>query len=395
MCGESPRYAGGHLPCTAVICAAQRHFAVRSDFQWAQAPVGTGVDAGKSPGMLKWVKPVIVAALTGGVLMAAPAGRTAGPDAPQVVVSIKPVHSLIAGVMQGLGEPALLIEGAASPHSYRLRPSQARALAEADLVFWMGARLESFLDKPLEVLVRHGRVIALYEDAGLQFLPARAGGAWDHHAERPEHGHDHETPEGAEGHRDAHAHGSDDGGPGHQEALRHAGYDLHVWLDPQNARRIVEAAVTALTGADPANGPRYAENGRRMIQRLEALDEALGARLAPVRRAPYVVFHDAYHHLEHRYALRAVGSLSVSPERAPGARRLSEIRARIVALGVRCVFSEPQFTPALAETVVAGTPARLAELDPLGAAIPAGPEAYFHLMQTLADALADCLSEPG
>ena len=114
--------------------------------------------------MLEWVKPVIVAALAGGMLMAAPVGRTAGSDAPQVVVTIKPVHSLVAGVMQGLGEPVLLVEGAASPHSYRLRPSQARALVEADLVFWMGAPLESFLDKPLDVLVRHGRVITLYED---------------------------------------------------------------------------------------------------------------------------------------------------------------------------------------------------------------------------------------
>ncbi len=347
--------------------------------------------------MLEWVKPVIVAALAGGMLMAAPVGRTAGSDAPQVVVTIKPVHSLVAGVMQGLGEPVLLVEGAASPHSYRLRPSQARALVEADLVFWMGAPLESFLDKPLDVLVRHGRVITLYEDAGLQFLPARAAGVWDHHAEQPDHGPEHggQMGEQAEGHQDGHAHGGADGEPGRQQAFGPAGYDLHVWLDPQNARRIVEAAVTALAGADPANGPRYAENGRRVIQRLEALDAALGARLAPVRRVPYVVFHDAYHHLEHRYALRAVGSISVSPERAPGARRLSEIRARIVALGVRCVFSEPQFTPALVETVVAGTPARLAELDPLGAAIPAGPEAYFHLMQTLADALLGCLSGPG
>ena len=321
--------------------------------------------------MLTWVNAVIVAALAGGMLMVAPAGRTAAPDAPQVVVSIKPVHSLIAGVMRGLGEPALLVEGAASPHSYRLRPSQARALAEADLVFWMGARLESFLDKPLEALVRHGRVITLYEDAGLQFLPARAGGVWDHHGR------------GGGGEHDL------------QQALGPAGYDLHVWLDPQNARRIVEAAVTALAGADPANGPRYAENGRRVIQRLEALDATLGARLAPVRRVPYVVFHDAYRHLEHRYALSAVGSIAVSPERPPGAKRLFEIRASIAALDVHCVFSEPQFTPALAETVVAGTSAHLAELDPLGAAIPAGPEAYFQLMHALADALAGCLSEFG
>jgi zinc transport system substrate-binding protein len=327
--------------------------------------------------MLNWVRAIIVAVLAGGVVTVGPASRAASQDVPRVVVSIKPVHSLIAGVMQGLGEPVLLVEGAASPHSYQLRPSQARALAAADLVIWMGARLESFLVKPLEVLVRHGRVVTLYEDASLHFLPARAGGTWHH-------------SEGQSGH------GRGDGGEHeHQGALGDGGYELHVWLDPENAKRIVEVAVTALAEADPANAPRYAENGRRVIQRLETLDATLAARLAPVRRFPYVVFHDAYHHLEHRYALNAVGSISISPDRTPGARRLFEIRASIAAFDVHCVFSEPQFPPALAETVVAGTSAHLAELDPLGAAIPAGPDAYFHLMRSLADALTGCLSEFG
>lgn len=335
----------------------------------------------------------LVAAVAG-----APAFSFAEAPAPRVVASITPIHSLVAAVMEGVGEPVLLVEGAGSPHAYRLRPSEARALSEADLVFRVGGALERFLEKPLAALAGKGRVVTLGETAGLALLPARAGGAWQAHVHEGEHGHDQgvalagEHPGEADQQPAAHA------GPYRAADSPHGqaqgAHDLHVWLDPQNAVRIVRTAVAALREADPANAARYTANGKRASERLERLDRWLAAELAPVRTTPYVVFHDAYHYFEHRYGLNAVGSITVSPDRAPGARRVSEIRERIIGLGARCVFSEPQFEPALGRTVIEGTPARLAELDPLGSRIPAGPEAYFRLMRALADALTSCLAEP-
>ena len=298
----------------------------------------------------------------------------AGPAAaaPEVVASIKPVHSLVAGVMRGLGTPVLLIGGVGSPHGYSLRPSEARALSEAELVFWIGGGLEASLAKPLTALAGdRARVIALAEAEGVRLLQARAGGPW----EVPEEAHDHGTDTGV------------------HDAGKQA--DFHIWLDPLNAIAIVRAAATALARADPKNAAVYRRNGTDTIKEIEALDREIAGTLAPVRERPYVVFHDAYQYLEKRYHLNAVGAVAASPERPPGARRLSEIRAKIAALGAVCVFTEPQFRPALVDTVVAGSAAQSAVLDPLGAGLAAGPGAYFALMRGLADSLVGCLSPEG
>jgi zinc transport system substrate-binding protein len=300
---------------------------------------------------------------------------TAGPAAaaaPKVVASIKPVHSLVSGVMRGLGAPVLLVSGGGSPHGYSLRPSEARALSEADLVFWIGSGFEAFLVRPLAALAgRRARVIALAEAQGVRLLEARRGGAWDAQEE-------------------AAAHDGEVAGHGASGSA-----DLHIWLDPRNAIAIVRAAVTALARADPENASRYRRNGASSIAQIEALDGEIAKTLAPVRERPYVVFHDAYQYFERRYGLHTAGAIAVNPEQPPGARRLSGIRAKIAALGVVCVFTEPQFRPALVDTVIAGSAARSAVLDPLGAALPAGPEAYFALMRGLAASLVGCLSPDG
>ena len=294
----------------------------------------------------------------------------------QVVASIKPIHSLVAGVMQGAGAPTLLVEGAGSPHSYSLRPSKARALAEADLVFWVGPGLETFLIKPLTTLPASARLVALSEAEGVRLLPTRAGGTWQDHAEEEEE-------------EEAHAEADAD----HADHADHApgAADLHVWLDPVNAAAMVGAIAAALSAADPERGALYAANAAALRTELERLNRDLAERLAPVRTQPFVVFHDAYRYFEDRYGLNAVGAISVSPERRPGARRLSAIRDRLAQLEAACVFAEPQFEPALVDTVVEGTSARRGVLDPMGAALEDGPQQYFELMKGLADALLACL----
>ncbi|WP_305045967.1 zinc ABC transporter substrate-binding protein [Geoalkalibacter sp.] len=282
---------------------------------------------------------------------------------PKVVVSIKPVHALVAGVMEGVGTPELLLAGGESPHSYALRPSQARALAAAQLVFWVGPELETFLERPLRSLSGTARLVTLSQAQGLTLLPVRGGGAWaaDH-----SHGHGH-----------AHA--------------PTGGIDGHLWLDPGNARAIVTLAQSELERLFPEERERLAANAARLLGRLEALEAELAQTLDAVREVPYLVFHDAYQYLEQRYGLNAVGAISLNPERSPGAQRVREVQRLIRERGARCVFAEPQFTPRLVATVVEGSGARQGVLDPLGAELPAGPEAYFRLMRALAENLRTCL----
>ncbi len=292
----------------------------------------------------------------------------AAANPPEVVVTIKPIHALAAGVMAGVATPKLLIEGGGSPHSYSLRPSDARALAEADLVIWVGEGLESFLKRPLASLGNGARILTLAGAEGITLLASRTGGAWEASSEHhEEHGH---------------------------EKLDRNGIDYHIWLDPANARAIVGLLAAELGRLDPAHQGTYDSNARELDAKLQALDAELAERLSPLHQVPYVVFHDGYQPLEKRYNLNAVGAITVSPDRKPGARRLREIRATITKLGARCVFSEPQFEPRLVATVTEGTGARAGVLDPLGADLPAGPDAYFVLMRNLAGSLENCLQGP-
>jgi zinc transport system substrate-binding protein len=297
--------------------------------------------------------------------------RAAAAEAPQVVASIKPIHSLVAGVMEGIGEPEYLVVGAGSEHGYSLRPSQAAALSQARVVFWVGENLETFLVKPLEALSGDAAVVALSTVDGLHMLPTREGGMWDEHADE---------------HEDEHADGD-----GHGDHDGHGGFDMHVWLDPDNAEAMVDAIATALSAADPEHAADYQANAAKVHDQLAALDLDLRERLAPIGDRPFVVFHDAYHYVEDRYGLNAVGSIMVDPQRRPSAGRLGEIRAKLEELDAACVFAEPQFEPALVDTVIEGTSAKKGVLDPLGAGLEAGPQQYFQLMTGLADSLVTCL----
>jgi zinc transport system substrate-binding protein len=331
----------------------------------------------------------------------------------EVVASIKPVHSLVAGVMQGVGEPALLVTGTGSEHSYSLRPSQARTLEQAEVVFWVGETMETFLIKPLQALAGDAEVIELWEIPGLTLLPTREGGMWEAH----EHGDEHAGADGEREHAEEHeAEGehaehheserteehegegehADEHEGEHAEADREAGHehdetDMHIWLDPGNAKVLAAAIASVLADADPPNAAIYRANAERLRQQLDELDRSLEDRLATVADRPYVVFHDAYQYFEHRYGVKAVGAITINPTVRPSAQRLGEIHARLEELDAACVFAEPQFEPALVETVIEGTSARKGVLDPLGAALEEGPDQYFRLLTGLADSLIDCL----
>ncbi|MEZ5667016.1 MAG: zinc ABC transporter substrate-binding protein [Alphaproteobacteria bacterium] len=294
------------------------------------------------------------------------------------MTSILPLHGLVAGVMNGVGSPTLLVEDGGSPHGYALRPSQARTLAEADAVFWIGSGMEGFLTEPLAALAGDAAVLAMTDAPGIVPLPVREGGLWE--------AHDH-----AAGEEDGDAHGEGDHGDAAHDEDGEELIDHHLWLDPDNAIAMVAAVADTLGAIDPANAEAYAANAEALQLRIGALDAALAARFASLRDRPYVVFHDAFQYLEAHYGLSPVGSVTVSPEAPVSAARLAEIEARIRATGAVCVFAEPQFRPALIETIVADTGVRAGTLDPLGVAGGDAQEDYFALMNGLADSLAGCL----
>lgn len=291
-------------------------------------------------------------------------------EAPKVVVSIKPIHSLVASIMQGVGEPSLIVEGAASPHTYSMKPSNAAALQDADIVFWVGHGLEAFLEKPLELLGGDSKVVELDDAPGLTKLKFREGGAFEAHDDGDE----------GEDHADHHDEGE---------------FDMHLWLDPMNAKAMAAEIEATLEKIDPGNVARYRSNLDALKARLDTLDTSLAAKIAPIKDKPFIVFHDAYQYFEHRYGVKVAGSITVSPETMPGAERLSQIHDKIKTLGATCVFSEPQFEPKLVNVVLEGTPAKSGTLDPEAATLEAGPELYFQLMDGIGASLADCLGAAG
>jgi zinc transport system substrate-binding protein len=326
------------------------------------------------PAFMKQRKTWVAAVLTVLALLSGGAGalaveREPTPHAPVIVTSIPPVHSLTAMVMAGVGQPRLLLDKGASPHDYALKPSDARALARAKLVIWIGPGLEGFLTKPLQTLARRADRLSLLGVPGLNLRRARRGGVWQS--------------------------GGDDG-PG-DEGHGHTGgaIDPHIWLDPRNGVTMLLAIARALSRVDPANKTRYAANAGYAVAKLIALERTLARRLWPIKTVPYIVFHDAYGYFEGRFGLRAIGAVAVAPGRRPGIRRIRSIRARIRQSGVVCLFTEPQFAPAIATTLTEGTGARTGILDPIGMALSPGARLYPMLLTNLTDQLVKCLVPAG
>ena len=306
-----------------------------------------------------------------------------------VVASVKPVHSLVAAVMEGIGAPVLIVKGAASPHTYALKPSQAEQIEKADLVFWMGHSLETFLEKPLESLASKAMVVELMDSHGLKKLEMREGGGFD------EHDHDDHDDHDEDGHKEHEDHSEEEHDNHAKESHDdhgHGKFDVHVWLDPENAKVMANEIMEALKKVDPGNAKKYERNTKNLVERLNRLVAEVSSKLISVKEKGFVVFHDAYQYFEKRFGLTAVGSITVSPEVVPGVKRIKELKTKIKKLNALCVFSEPQFKPKLVSTVVEGTKAKTGVLDPLGASIQNGPKLYFILIHDMANSLNKCLS---
>ena len=283
----------------------------------------------------------------------------------KVVVTIKPIHSLVAQLMEGVGTPSLLIEGTGSPHTFSLKPSGVHAIDTADVFIRVSDTLEPFTRKIAAALPESVHLVTLEDAPGLKVLYLRTGGGFEPHA---------------------HAEGGHVAEAEHGEAR-----DGHIWLDPDNAKVIVSYLAKVLSERDPADAARLKANAEALNAKIDALTSEIAAETKPLANRPFVVFHDAYQYFADRFGLDAVGSITVSPDRQPSAKRLSELRHRIRALHAVCLFSEPLFQPNLVAAVSEGTDVHTGTLDPEGALLPAGPGLYFELMRNLAAGFKSCL----
>lgn len=294
---------------------------------------------------------------------------TAQADVPHVMTDIPPVQSLVAQVMGDLGTPDLLLTKGASEHDFQLRPSQAAALADAQLVVWIGPELTPWLDRALQGLGEGSARMALLDVPGAVLKTYSEDGAHRHDE-------DHAAEDHVEEDHDDHD---------------HSGTDPHAWLDPDNARLWLTAIAAELSRLDPDNAATYQANAVKADAALAALDADLTARFAPVKDRPVVVFHDAYGYLADHYGLQIFGSIALGDATAPGAARLAGLRSAAEDGQVLCVFPEVQHDAGLAEQVVEGSSAVLAQpIDPVGSSLEPGPDLYAALMTGLADAISGC-----
>lgn len=356
-----------------------------------------------------------------GVVLAGAGAAQAEP--PRVVTDIAPIHGLVSEVMAGVATPELLIQPGASPHEYSLRPSEARALSEADLVVWVGDALTPWMEDSVAALADDAISLELAGVEGTLVLPFREsavfapaadghghGHGHDEHGHEAEkaaghdhgHGHDHET-EKAAGHDHGHGHDHAEHDHAHKEtaAANHGhdhdhghdhagGIDSHLWLDPRNAQVWVAALATQLAAQDPKNAETYRQNANAAIARLEELEQSLDARLSSLRDLRFVVFHDAYQYFEARFGLQALGAVAISDARDPSPARLAALRAAIEEAGADCALAEPQFNPGLLEAVFEGAKTRSLVIDPIGAELAPGTDFYGALLNGMAATFEAC-----
>jgi zinc transport system substrate-binding protein len=314
----------------------------------------------------------------------------------KVVVSIKPIYSLVASVMSGYGAPILLIPSGESLYDYEPSPIDRRRLAEADVVFWIGPALETSLRRPLAEYAANAAVVGLAEVAGLVRFKTRDGGGWEPMIRA--------SAEAGKAAEDALGlgwlrAGTEDQAIGAEVELAETepaeAIDGHVWLDPLNAQLMVERIVEVLSDADLEDAVEYRRNGDALKERLRLLDADLEAELAAARGKPFLVLDDAYQYFEVRYALAALGSLSVPPDAMPDGKRLAAMRAKIEERRAVCVFGAPATVERVGAAVIDGTAAELGTLDPLGVGIPDGIDLYFVMMRRMAGAVTRCLAGEG
>ena len=300
----------------------------------------------------------------------------------KVVASIKPIHSLVSYLMDGVGKPDLIVDGYASPHRFAMKPSHAKMLQNADLIFWVGEDLENFLEKPLKSIAKKAEKIELMEIKGLTKLNFRERNIFESHDDHKEHGHKEDKHDD---HKE-HGHKEDKHDDHHEHA--HGEHDPHIWLDPINAKVILSEMAEHLIEKDPSNAPKYKANLKKGHKALDNLTKKVKSELKKDFKS--IVFHDAYQYFEKRFDVNVLGAFTVNADVLPGAEQLAEIREVIEHEKVTCVFSEPQFNPDIIKAVAKDTNINTGVIDPLGATLDPGKDLYFDLIRNMYASFKSC-----
>jgi len=294
----------------------------------------------------------------------------------KVVTSIKPIHSLASYLMDGIGKPELIVDGYASPHGFSMKPSHAKMLQNADLIFWVGEDLENFLEKPLKSIAKKAEKIELIEIKGLNVLKFRERNIFDEH-DHDDHGHDDHGKKEDD-------HDDHDGHEGHA----HGEFDPHIWLDTMNAKAMLNEMAEHLIENDPKNEAKYKSNLDKALKDIDKLTIEVMTELN--NSVSSIVFHDAYQYFEKRFNVNVLGAFTVNTDVMPGAEQLAEIREIIEHDKVACVFSEPQFNPDIINAVAKDMKIKTGVLDPLGATLDSGKDLYFKLIRNMSVSFKGC-----
>ena len=291
----------------------------------------------------------------------------------KVVTSIKPIHSLASYIMDGVGSPGLIVDGYNSPHSFQLKPSHAKMLEQADIIFWIGEDLENFLEKPLATIAKKAEKIELLEIKGIKKLKFRERNIFEEH---DDHGHDAKKEEHDDHGHDAKKEEHDD-----HEGHGHGEYDPHIWLDPINAKVILNEITEHLIENDSKNASTYKSNLAKALAEIDKL--IIDVITETNTDLSYVVFHDAYQYYENRFNVNILGAMTVNPDVMPGAEQIHEIHEVIEHDNVSCILSEPQFNPDIIKSIAKDTNVKTGVLDPLGANLKPGKDLYFDLIRNM------------
>jgi len=316
-------------------------------------------------------------------------GGVAMSDTPKVAVDISPVHSLVSRVMHGVGTPDLIVQAGASPHGYTLRPSEAKALQDAQMVFWMGESLSPWMEGALDTLSSDASIITLLERDETILLEFREGALFEEH-DHDDHGDEKHDDHGDDNHDDHGDEKHDDHGDEKHDDHSHGSYDPHAWLSPDNARIWLNLIASQLSIVDPENAGTYFANAAAGRLEIEALKAEVNSLLEPVRGKKFIVFHDAYQYFEEAFKISASGAISLGDASKPSPARIAEIQGRIEEESIDCVLSEPQFNKGLVATVMAGSNANTNVIDPLGVGLKPGPNLYNELIRDMTKTLVDC-----
>jgi len=305
----------------------------------------------------------------------------------KVVASIKPLHSLASYLMDGVGKPGLIVDGYASPHGFSMKPSHAKMLQNADLIFWVGEDLESFLEKPLNSIAKKAEKIELMEIKGLTKLEFRERNIFEEH---DDHGHDDhkEHAHKDDKHDDHKEHGHKEDKHDDHQGHAHGEHDPHIWLDPMNAKVILNEMVEHLIENDAKNASKYKSNLKKALKDIDKLNKDVKKELS--KSTASIVFHDAYQYFEKRYDVNILGAFTVNTDVMPGAEQLAEIREIIEHDKVTCVFSEPQFNPDIIKAVAKDMNIKTGVVDPLGATLDPSKDLYFKLIRNMSASFKGC-----